>query len=88
MRRLSIALIVAVSVSGCQRLSGARCEDPELYSGSEQIPPVQVPDDLTPPNESESLRIPPAPQDGEDASDARGPCLESPPEYFEEGAPG
>ena len=87
MRRLVTlagVLAVAALTTAC---GAARCEKPERYAGSGELPPVRVPDDLTPPDESRSLRIPPAPPDEPRKVTRRGPCLESPPDYFEGGQP-
>jgi len=64
-----------------------QCEDPELYSGSQEIPPVRVPGDLSVPNETDALRIPQPEQLGSAQPAAgRGPCLESPPTFLGNGA--
>ena len=87
MRRLLavlIALAAASLVTGC---GATRCEKPDRYAGSGELPPVQVPDDLTPPDESRSLRIPQASARDRRKVSRRGPCLESPPDYFEGGQP-
>ena len=86
-RYLLIAVVVTGVLSGCGRMSAVRCEDPEYYAGSAEIEPVQVPEDLSLPDETESLQIPPAPLDNE-VTETTGPCLESPPEFFEEASPG
>lgn len=82
-----LALSLAALLAGCRGEYASRCEDPERYAHSGEIPPVRVPDDLDVPSEDEALRIPaggqlPAPQ----PRSGRGPCLESPPEYFEGGS--
>ncbi len=87
--RVFACVAVAASVAGCGRSFGLRCEDPERYMGTGEVPPIQIPDDLDPPDETASLRIPPAPSEGEvEQLESRGPCLESPPDFFEAGAPG
>ncbi|MGE4657741.1 MAG: hypothetical protein AAEI08_02290 [Gammaproteobacteria bacterium] len=73
------SILVGCSWLGLGKL---KCEDPEIYTNSGEIAPVQVPDDLSLPDEGESLEIPP--ELGESGvAQMRGPCLESPPEYFE-----
>ncbi len=80
-------LAVALVMAGCGRRFAARCEDPTLYSGSQEIPPVRVPGDLSIPNENEALRIPQSEQLGStQPSTARGPCLESPPDFLQNGS--
>jgi uncharacterized lipoprotein len=69
----------------CSGKDGLRCEDSTRYSTSRTVPPIRVPDDLTVPDETESLLIP----DRSVAADAQPPpseCLETPPEYFQNGA--
>jgi hypothetical protein len=75
-------------LGGCSGSFALRCEDPARYTDSGEIPPVRIPDDLSPPDESQSLRIP-APVEGDvEQLASRGPCLESPPDFYEAGAPG
>ncbi|HEY5565800.1 MAG TPA: hypothetical protein VIM81_00960 [Gammaproteobacteria bacterium] len=84
MPRLAVtALLVVAALAGCSREGGMRCEDPAQYASSNTIPPIRVPDDLTVPDESDSLSIP-------DVASAETPvlpvpeeCLEAPPDYFE-----
>ena len=85
MSRCVLLLIGFSSVAvGCGRLGlgGLKCEDPEAYVNSTEIAPVQVPSDLTLPDETGSLEIPPE-LDEKELAQMRGPCLESPPEFFE-----
>ncbi len=84
-----LLLLGAVSalLSGCfGRFSVAACEPSDRYENSYDAGPVQVPDDLTPPDESRALKIPGVPPETE-TIERRGDCLESPPEYFEGGLP-
>jgi hypothetical protein len=46
---------------------------------------VQIPDDLSPPNESDALRLPPDP--GVSGTPTSGPCLQNPPSFFGESSP-
>jgi uncharacterized lipoprotein len=87
MRRFGAIATLLVAANLLAACGATRCEQPERYAGSGELPPVQVPDDLTPPDESRSLRIPQV-GDGERPKVARkGACLESPPDYFEGGQP-
>jgi hypothetical protein len=74
-------------LSGCGQDAILRCEDRARYVGSPQIPPIQIPDDLDPPEESEALSVPGSAA-GEAVEVPGRPCLEAPPEYFDEGLPG
>jgi hypothetical protein len=89
MNRTALILVAAAMLAGCRGDFGLRCENPERYMGSGEMPPVRVPDDLSVPNGTEALRVPP----GEGAASApttstAGPCLESPPRYSEDDTPG
>lgn len=87
-RHLLLGLLVIGWLGGCSSSFALRCEDPARYADSGEMPPVRIPDDLSPPDESQSLRIP-APAEGEaEQLESRGECLESPPDFFEAGAPG
>jgi uncharacterized lipoprotein len=86
MRIIVIAtLSILFGLAGCRGESGLRCEDSERYRDSGEMAPVQVPDDLSVPDESEALRVPPRPAEGErsreDSREERGSCLEAPPVY-------
>lgn len=85
MTRLALlGVLLALLLAGCRGDYGSRCEDPGRYAGSPEVPPVRVPDDLSVPSENEALRIPPGGQLPEaEPRSGRGPCLESPPSYFE-----
>lgn len=87
-RRLLLGVAAICWLGGCSGGIGLRCEDPEFYTDSGEVPPVRIPDDLSPPDESESLRIPAPLEGGVEPVDSRGPCLESPPDFYEAGAPG
>jgi uncharacterized lipoprotein len=68
-------------IAGCSSDEGLRCEDVSQYAGSVSVPPLRVPDDLTVPDESDSLLIPDSPA-GEVG--AATECLETPPSYYEQ----
>lgn len=61
------------------------CEPESRYATARSAPPVQVPDDLTPPDESQALRLPPDPFLGPPTR--AGECLEKPPSFFGESRP-
>lgn len=76
-------LCVTAALSGCgaRGLEG-KCADAGTYDDARSVAPIRVPGELTPPDESEALRIPGAgPAAG--APQTVGRCLETPPEYFE-----
>jgi hypothetical protein len=79
------AAVLFCILSACSREHTLACEPTERYISATSSPPVQIPDDLSPPDESESLRLPP---EGGTAPARSQPCLETPPGFYAEGAPG
>ncbi len=79
------AAFLVCGLSGCGRDHTLACEPTERYATAISVAPVRIPDDLSPPDESDSLRLPP--EAGATAALGR-PCLESPPGFYAEGAPG
>jgi uncharacterized lipoprotein len=86
--RLFLAVLIALSLNGCASRFAATCVDPARYTDSGQMPPIRIPDDLSPPDQSNSLQIPPALEGEVEQLESRGNCLESPPDYYDTGAPG
>ena len=82
---LAAVLVATMLATGCSRDEGLRCESNERYASSRTMPPLQVPEGLTVPDETDVLRIPdvsePEPDDGDLG------CIESPPP-FDGGASG
>jgi uncharacterized lipoprotein len=77
------ATLALAGLAGCGRdRTVANCEPTARYATATSSPPIQIPDDLTPPDESDSLRLP-ATTSGTAPSQ---PCLESPPGFYAEGA--
>lgn len=90
LRRLLAGVMCTSWLCGCGGENSLNCESSERYSGASSVSPVRVPDDLSPPDETDALRLPPEPSGVASlasAATASG-CLESPPDYFEEGRPG
>jgi hypothetical protein len=81
---LAAALLVC-GLSGCGRDHTLACEATARYANAASAQPVRIPDDLSPPDETDSLRLPLA---ATDAAAPIRPCLETPPGFFAEGAPG
>jgi hypothetical protein len=74
------------AILGCSRDEVARCEPPDRYATARSVAPVQIPDDLSPPDETDALRLPPVvPSPAEPPSAG---CLETPPPFFNTGRPG
>jgi hypothetical protein len=79
------AAVAFFSLSACSREHTLACESTARYISATSSGPVQIPDDLSPPDESESLKLPP---EGGAAASPSQPCLETPPGFYAEGAPG
>ncbi|HEX5047725.1 MAG TPA: hypothetical protein VFX89_11445 [Gammaproteobacteria bacterium] len=79
-RCLALAAAAAAILSGCSHKDHAlRCEPTDRYALAGSTPPVRVPDDLTPPDETDALQLP-STDVGRPASGEK-PCLESPPTF-------
>lgn len=69
-------------LAGCHRSTNTYgCEDTRRYAGSASASPIQIPDDLTPPAETDALRLPPVVTNTRPQSQH---CLEDPPAYSEQ----
>jgi uncharacterized lipoprotein len=85
--RATLALLVGLAaVAGCSREPTRTCESAARYSTARSVPPVQIPSDLSPPDEEEALRLPP--DLGANAEPPTEECLESPPAFSEGSRPG
>jgi hypothetical protein len=84
-RRIWCVIVGFAAIAGCSRQATTVCEPDTRYSTARSVPPVQIPDDLSPPDESDALRLPPAV--GVSAPTVAGECLEAPPSFFGEAAP-
>jgi hypothetical protein len=76
---LCLGLALAL-MGGCARQETQRCEPNTRYTTARSAPPVQIPDDLSPPSEEDALRLPADP--GSSGEPLEGECLESPPSFF------
>jgi len=70
-------IVGLMAIAGCHRNQTLPCQPEARYSGARSAPPVQIPDDLSPPDESDAIRLPAdfAPV----GSITAGECLENPP---------
>ena len=81
MRNRSLAVAVCLGCAflvGCHRGNTNGCEDTRRYASAASTSPVQIPDDLSPPSETDALRLPPAVANSRSPSQ---PCLEDPPAF-------
>lgn len=83
-RALWCSIAALAAMAGCSRQETVTCEPDARYTTARSAPPVQIPDDLSPPNEDDALRLPP---DGGAAAQTPGACLESPPSFFRDSQP-
>jgi uncharacterized lipoprotein len=79
------AIVGLAAVAGCSRQETTPCEPDVRYSTARSAPPVQIPDDLSPPDESDAIRLPS--DVGAVASITAGECLETPPPFFGDSRP-
>jgi hypothetical protein len=83
-RALWCSIAALAAIMGCSRQETVACEPDARYMTARSAPPVQIPDDLSPPDEDDALRLPP---DGGAVAQAAEACLESPPSFFGESRP-
>jgi uncharacterized lipoprotein len=83
MVRCALVFVCAASavLAGCSGEDELRCDDTSRYATSVSVPPLRIPDDLTVPDESDSLLIP-VPDSAE--TGVATECLETPPSYYEQ----
>jgi uncharacterized lipoprotein len=74
------ALMASTLLAGCAGQNGLGCEDSGRYADSQSGAPLRVPDDLSLPDESDSLDVPPKPR-SEPPESERTRCLETPPDF-------
>ena len=79
-----LALACAACTGACAGGDGMRCGDPSRYARSATAAPVRVPGDLTVPDESQALQIPPGETLPPRSEDDPPECLEVPPDFFDE----
>lgn len=84
-REIWCLIVGLAAIAGCSRQPTTPCEPDVRYSTARSAPPVQIPDDLSPPNENDALRLPPAAV--ADGAGTAGECLETPPSFFGESRP-
>jgi hypothetical protein len=84
--RTALWLIVGIAATyGCSRQETTPCEPEARYATARSAQPVQIPDDLSPPEEEDALRLPP--DLSESTTAIAGECLEAPPSFFGESRP-
>jgi len=74
-----LLLLGLAVVAGCSREPTRSCNSAARYSTARSAPPVQIPSDLSLPNEEEALRLPP--DLSASVEQPTEECLESPPAF-------
>jgi uncharacterized lipoprotein len=75
------ALLASLAASGCAGKDELICKPATDYLEADSIGQLRIPNDLTVPDESESLRIPAVPPTAASAEAGSDPCLEASPAY-------
>src|SRR5688572_32851129 len=77
-------IVGLTAVAGCSRQETLPCQPEARYSTARSAPPVQIPDDLSPPDESDAIRLPSGVGGG---TITAGECLEAPPPFSGDSRP-
>jgi hypothetical protein len=80
---ISALALAAVLLSACGGRRADVCAPGPRFAEGGSVPPIAVPEGLTPPDQSQSLVIPPAPDRVVALDQAGRACLERPPNFFE-----
>ncbi len=81
------AIVGLVAIAGCSRQETTPCEPDARYSTARSALPVQIPDDLSPPDESDAIRLPADVDAVGIAAITAGECLETPPPFSGDARP-
>ena len=77
---LGLGLVIAgAMVSGCSHDGGLRCGNDEIYGAAQSVGALRIPDDLSVPDETESLRVPNASERVAETQSPAPECLEQAP---------
>jgi uncharacterized lipoprotein len=78
---LILATVLCVSMTaGCKTRMASCSQDDKDYSGAEEMPPLQAPPGLDPPNTRNALKVPPL-NTPERKRGKNEPCLDIPPPF-------
>lgn len=80
--RVLAPALVAAGVAGCGGKT-AKCDKPQAYQSAREVPVLKVPEGLAEPDQSQALVIPEA-RSEDDPSFVPGPCLDRPPQFFDD----
>src|SRR5262245_17209972 len=89
LRRTWCVIVGLTAVAGCSRNETLPCQPEARYSTARSAPPVQIPDDLSPPDESDAIRLPTDVAAGTITAGTitAGECLEAPPPFSGDSRP-
>ena len=79
------SIVGVAAIAGCSRGETLPCQPEARYSTARSAPPVQIPDDLSPPDESDAIRLPA--EAAPAVSITAGECLETPPPFSGDSRP-
>ena len=78
-------IVGVAAITGCSRGETLPCQPEVRYATARSAPPVQIPDDLSPPDESDAIRLPA--EAAPAVSITAGECLETPPPFSGDSRP-
>jgi uncharacterized lipoprotein len=81
--RTTVLIGTLVMLTACSRGGAISCAASDRYADRDSIPPLVVPEGLAPPDQSQSLVIPPPTDRTVTLDSPDRPCLESPPRFEE-----
>jgi len=85
--RVIASLLTILVLGGCSGKTALRCGSNTQYREATSTGTLRIPDDLSVPDESESLRIPGAPPVSQESAEIASECLEESPAFSGEPQP-
>jgi uncharacterized lipoprotein len=85
--RVIASVLPIVALGACSGETELRCSRDTLYLGANSTGTLRIPDDLSVPDETESLRIPGAPPVATASAGTATSCLEESPAFSTEPQP-
>ena len=79
--RVIASVLPIVALGACSGETELRCSRDSLYLGANSAGTLRIPDDLSVPDETESLRIPGAPPVAPEGAGGAASCLEESPAF-------
>lgn len=85
--RLIAPVLTMLVLGACSSKTELQCRGGTQYREAESTGTLRIPDDLSVPDESDSLRIPGAPLPAPESAEAASACLEESPAFSSEPQP-